>query len=277
MPSSICPTPGRTRRTIDPEQYAAELQKVKAYLALHQVYGVDLNATAVEFAEISLWLATMGEGLSAPWFGLHLRRGNSLVGARRSVLPMTSDEREGLAAGHSRGQAAQWTAARICMARVHHFLVPTDGWGSTVDAKEAKELAPEALERVKDWRKALRPKPKKIQIGELSALARRADTLWQLALRRLQIAEDQIRRKVDVWGADDLPAGGEVTREQIEESLADPSGAYRRLRRVMDAWCALWFWPLTDEIATVDGAQVQPPTLEQWIDALQQLLGVEPR
>ena len=35
---------------------------MKAYIALHQVYGVDLNATAVEFAEISLWLATMGEG-----------------------------------------------------------------------------------------------------------------------------------------------------------------------------------------------------------------------
>ena len=30
---------------IDPEEYAAELQKVKAYIALHQVYGVDLNAT----------------------------------------------------------------------------------------------------------------------------------------------------------------------------------------------------------------------------------------
>ena len=58
---------------------------MKAYLALHQVYGVDLNATAVELAEISLWLDTMVEGLEAPWFGLHLRRGNSLIGARRAV------------------------------------------------------------------------------------------------------------------------------------------------------------------------------------------------
>ena len=36
---------------------------MKAYLALHQVYGVDLNATAVELAEISLWLDTMVAGL----------------------------------------------------------------------------------------------------------------------------------------------------------------------------------------------------------------------
>src|SRR5690606_2319075 len=72
---------------VDPDERPRELQKVKAWIALHQVYGVDLNATAVELAEISLWLDTMSEGLQAPWFGLRLRRGNSLVGARRAVFP----------------------------------------------------------------------------------------------------------------------------------------------------------------------------------------------
>ena len=38
----------------------------------------------------------------------------------------------------------------------------------------------------------------------------------------------------------------------------------------MDAWAALWFWPLTD----TDG--VAPPTLDQWIEACQALLGREP-
>ena len=59
-----------------------------------------------------------------------------------------------------------------------------------------------------------------------------------------------------------------VTREQIEESLADDDGAYRRLRRMMDAWTALWFWPLT-------GDEVAPPTLDQWIDAAQGILGTQ--
>ena len=72
-------------RRIDPEDYPAQLQRTKAYIALHNVYGVDLNATAVEFAEITLWLDTMASGLDAPWFGLHLRRGNSLIGARHAV------------------------------------------------------------------------------------------------------------------------------------------------------------------------------------------------
>lgn len=60
-------------------------QKVKAYIALHNAYGIDLNSTGVELAEVSLWLNTMHPGMRAPWFGLHLRRGNSLIGARRWV------------------------------------------------------------------------------------------------------------------------------------------------------------------------------------------------
>jgi methylase of polypeptide subunit release factors len=259
---------------IDPDQYPAELQRVKAYLALHQVYGVDLNTTAVEFAEISLWLATMGEGLAAPWFGLHLRRGDSLVGARRAVVSAAALRETGWLAA-TPVDAPLSTLGDDLRGGVHHFLLPVDGWGATVDAKEAKDLAPEALERLKTWRKTLRPKLTKAQIATLAGLARRTEKLWQPALRRLQIAESEIRREIRVWGGDDLPSGGAVSREAIEASLADPSGAYRRLRRVMDAWCALWFWPLTDETATVDGEFVSPPTVAQWIDALQQLLGQE--
>ena len=96
--------------------------------------------------------------------------------------------------------------------------------------------------------------------------------------RRLQIAEQQIRRSIDVWEADDLPAGGAVTREQIEESLADPNGAYRRLRRLMDAWCALWFWPLTD--LTTSRSTVSPwSSRRRWSSGstpCRQLLGRAP-
>ena len=70
---------------IDPEEYPQELQKVKAYIALHNVYGVDLNPAAVELAEVSLWLDSMSSGLKEPWFGLRLRAGNSLIGARRAT------------------------------------------------------------------------------------------------------------------------------------------------------------------------------------------------
>ena len=161
---------------IDPDAYAYELQKVKAHIALHQVHGVDLNATAVELAEVSLWLDTMVKGLSAPWFGLRLRRGNSLIGARRATysqsqvkdkswltatptdVPMTE-----LAENIDKGIAFSATSSRI-----HHFLLPALGWGSATEVpKDVAALAPEAVTALKTWRKSMKTKPTAKQIQRL--------------------------------------------------------------------------------------------------------------
>lgn len=263
-----------TGEKVDPDAYPRELQKVKAYLALHNVYGVDLNATAVELAEISLWLDTMVEGLHAPWFGLHLRRGNSLIGARRATYSRAQvNDRSWLTAtptDHPLTDIAEaltnGSPSSATSGRIHHFLLPAHGWGAAVEAKEATAHALDSTKVLKAWRSSIRVKPTAKQVADLAELAHRVEALWQLALRRLQIAETQVRRNIAIWGHDPEPAGGVVTREQIEASLADPNGAYRRLRRVMDAWTALWFWPLTE-------TGVKPPTLQQWIEACRALLG----
>src|SRR5699024_6226522 len=96
--------------------------------------------------------------------------------------------------------------------------------------------------------------------------SKQADVLWEIALKRLSIAEAESRRTIGVWGLEEPAPGTTVTRSEIETKLADPNGAYQRLRRVMDAWCALWFWPLTE-------AEIAPPSIEEWIDACEQLLG----
>ncbi|MEV4620514.1 class I SAM-dependent DNA methyltransferase [Asanoa sp. NPDC049573] len=268
-------------KRIDPDDYPKRLQEVKAYLALHNVYGVDLNATAVELAEISLWLDTMVEGLSAPWFGLHLKRGNSLIGARRAVYRRSQvTDKSWLSAVPQEVPLTSLVddidAGKVASDGIHHFLLPADGWGSAADAKEAAALAPDAAKRLKAWRGSTKTKPQKQTVDAYAELAHRVETLWQIAYRRLDIAEQQVRRRIPVWEADLAPGGGAVQREEIETALADDEGAYRRLRRAMDAWAALWFWPLTDETATVDGEVVAPPTVAQWIDGLRALLGRNP-
>ncbi|MEV4344992.1 class I SAM-dependent DNA methyltransferase [Actinoplanes sp. NPDC049596] len=268
-------------KRIDPDDYQRELQKVKAYLALHNVYGVDLNATAVELAEISLWLDTMVEGLSAPWFGLHLRRGNSLIGARRAVYRRSQvTDKSWFGAVPTEVPLTSLVEDidddRVATDGIHHFLLPAEGWGSAADAKEAAALAPEAAKRLKTWRSSTKTKPTKQSVDAYAELAHRVETLWQIAYRRLDIAEKQIRRHIPVWEAGELPVGGKVSREEIEQALADENGAYRRLRRAMDAWTALWFWPLTEASATVDGEVIAPPTTAQWIAGLQALLGRNP-
>ncbi|MBB2890654.1 DNA methyltransferase [Flexivirga oryzae] len=268
---------------IDPERRPAELQKVKAHIALHQVYGVDLNATAVELAEVSLWLDTMAPGLQAPWFGLRLRRGNSLVGARRALyaahrikdkswlktapepLPLTSLVKPGPSPvepvetvettrrdldklGHRtelvepgpslvepgpslvepvettgrdldklghRDQAVEpgpslvgpgpslvepVETTKSIGTRVHHFLLPANGWGSAAEVpKSVRDLAdPELLKRLKDWRRTIRSKPTAAQLKRLQNLAQRVEVLWDLALRRLTIAEAESGRTIDL-------------------------------------------------------------------------------
>ncbi|GAB2776616.1 class I SAM-dependent DNA methyltransferase [Nocardioides salsibiostraticola] len=282
-------------RPIDPDAYPRELQNVKAYLALHQTYGVDLNATAVELAEISLWLDTMVEGLQAPWFGLHLRRGNSLIGARKAVFTRSQvEDKSWLKAVPKpvvRGSASPDEASAIT-GRIPHFLLPADGWGAAAEVgKDIKVLVPDAVKRLKDWRKTMWAKPTKKQVDRLVELGERVERLWEIASKRLEIANEQIRRDIPLWGNPAAPMvevrgapatnletpeaqkqsqPRHVTREEIEASLADVDGAYRRLRLVMDAWCALWFWPLTED---PDDGGVAPPTLEEWYDALGQILG----
>lgn len=260
---------------IDPEKYATELQKVKAYIALHRAYGVDLNSTAVELAEVSLWLNVMHRGLQAPWFGLHLRRGNSLVGARRSTYDFTSLGRAKKSWLKTPPTDRPLSHGAVGDGEIHHFLLPAGGWGAVADAKQAKELAPESAAAMKKWRSEIVKKPSSKQIDRLRALARRVERLWELSLRRLTISEREIARQIDVWGAGIEPVAEAVSREAVESELFDPEGPYMRLRLVMDAWCALWFWPLASSVEDVDEARHKPPSLDEWILTLEGLLGAD--
>lgn len=263
---------------IEPEQYTTELQKVKAHLALHRAYGVDLNATAVELAEVSLWLNVMHRGLQAPWFGLHLRRGNSLIGARRATYDFTSLGKAKKSWLTTPPVDRPLSEGPIGDGEIHHFLLPASGWAAVSDAKQAKELMPEAADALKKWRKEVTKKPDKRQLDRLRALSRRVERLWGLTLRRLAISEREISRQISVWGVD-LPAvEAAVPREQVESELLDPEGPYMRLRLAMDTWCAMWFWPLTgsaEDSDSDDDNHPGPPSLEEWIVTLEGLLGFD--
>ncbi|MEU6181029.1 Eco57I restriction-modification methylase domain-containing protein [Streptomyces coeruleorubidus] len=167
---------------IDPEDYQRELQKVKAYIALHNAYGVDLNETAVELAEISLWLNTMHRGMKAPWYGLHLHRGNSLIGAARKVYPGNSLSKGGWLTSKEPQRPRHVPLTEKLRAReVHQFLLPAMGWGSigekvslrtlkkgtpeetvkaVVDGDVVDWLEPELVEALRKWRSAMRRNPK---------------------------------------------------------------------------------------------------------------------
>jgi hypothetical protein len=243
---------------IDTEKYAVELQKAKAYIALHNSYGVDLNDTAVELAEVSLWLNTMHPGMEAPWFGLHLRRGNSLIGGRREIYPAEKLKKGGwLGTTPERFPLSEALAgAPLPEGAVHHFLLPAKEWGAVAAEKEAKALAPAEAKALAAWRKAITKSPNATQTKRLQGLARRAEYLWGLVVRRLEISEREISRRIDVWGAENgwlRSPEVAVPREKVKADLEAVDTPYWRLKTLMDAWCALWFWPV-QEAALLDGS-----------------------
>ncbi|MET7858130.1 class I SAM-dependent DNA methyltransferase [Streptomyces sp. NPDC005318] len=246
---------------IDTEKYAQELQKAKAYIALHNSYGVDLNETAVELAEVSLWLNTMHPGMEAPWFGLHLRRGNSLIGGRREVYGPERLKKGGwLGTTPERFPLADAVGgAELPEGAVHHFLLPAKEWGAVAAEKEAKALAPEAAKALGAWRKAITKSPSAKQTARLQGLARRTEYLWGLVVRRLEISERDISRRIDVWGAEEGWLRSPEVAVQREKVLADLEAVdtpYWRLKTLMDTWCALWFWPV-QEAALLNGSGEQ--------------------
>ncbi|MEW6474310.1 MAG: restriction endonuclease subunit M [Actinomycetota bacterium] len=256
-----------TGEVIDPDRYQHELQKAKAHFAVNQAFGVDLNQTAVELAEVSLWLNCMHAGLDAPWFGARLRRGNSLIGGRRATY--TVDQVKHAAwIGKQRIAPTEQPPHQVPFGEatgIHHFLVPGEGWGSVADAAEIKELDPGWVEAVQAWRNAIHGKPNRHQADRLVALAGRVEALWKQAAREVGQLWDATRQHIAVRGSATLPAGTHFGDETIRRVLYDPRSAACRLRRLMDAWCSLWMWGQENGTAL--------PTLDEWLDGVDSLLG----
>ncbi len=257
--------------TLDAERYQQELQKVKAHFALHQCYGVDLNATAVELAEVSLWLNCMYPGLKAPWFGLRLRRGNSLVGARRATWKARQLKDKVWAkdkASNAVPPLDRPLAAALEPEEIHHFLLPGHGWGAVSGRKEAKELAPDQAKSLTNWRKAILSAPSAHDADRLCALAAGVERLWAEATDVLDRLDQRLRRPLGLYGMDDDDGAPADDRRAAEKILNNPESALGRLRLVMDAWVGLWFWTLDGDVA--------PPTWREWLTTLDRIVGSEP-
>jgi hypothetical protein len=253
--------------TLDPERYLRELQKVKAHFALHQSYGVDLNATAVELAEVSLWLNCMHPGLKAPWFGLQLRRGNSLVGCRRATWRRTQLNARPwaqTAKGKRQPPADRPLAEPLESNEIHHFLLPGHGWAAVADRSEAKEFRPDRAKGLREWRKSILASPGPSDAVRLTALAAGVERLWLAAPERIRLTKQALRRPIDVWGAEPLTTSQPASREAAIKALDHPDSELGRLRTVMDAWVGLWFWELDTEVAL--------PTWGEWLKALEDLV-----
>ncbi|SDX37271.1 Eco57I restriction-modification methylase domain-containing protein [Thiocapsa roseopersicina] len=284
------------KRRIPHDQYPQELQKVRMRLADANVFGVDLNPIATELAEVSLWLnAIYGESdeqgrpkaARVPWFGYQLFIGNSLVGARPQVFPVSqvtaprrinhyqSDYHSKTKSEPNPNCYLYATPRHLTSTEprrddeIYHFLLPDEGMCSYTN-KAVKTYFGDDLDRIKLWKKPLIARFSQTEIQRLLQLSKKIDQLWQEHAR--QLAKDRARTEdpLPVWP--DIDTGSTSSRASKEETRqagmlsedGDKATAYRRLKLVMDYWCALWFWPL-DQAARL-------PSRTQWITEIGAIL-----
>ena len=277
-----------TGEYISHEEYGREKQRVKTYLADNNVFGVDLNPVATELAEVSLWLNTIYEqtpedpeheqgGLAfVPWFGMQLTTGNSLIGARRQVYEPSLLEESG---GRGKPPWMEAPPERVepgesrPEGHVYHFLLPDYEMANYSTSGGPGDLAGEEIKDLRSWRRSLKSGYDAEDLETLQRLSDAIDGLWEKHRRQQRRIRKQTTDPIHVWGQPEPDSMRPPTttrwkddkwHSEMHSEGRRMSSPYRRLKLVMDYWCALWFWPI-DEHDTV-------PTRQEWLMDLQMIL-----
>lgn len=264
------------KQKISPEKFREELQKVKAYIATNNAYGVDLNPTAIELGKLSLWLNVIHKDMETPFFANRLAVGNAVVGAWFKVYTEAQLKKKWWEKapkmldlgpeGKKRGKN-----------EIYHFLLPDKGMVPSAGIKLLKDEYPTHTARVSSWRSdAIKPITGE-EFKQLQRICDQIDALldeYHLFQRRLNLAT---KNKVAIWGGVDIleNVGYQDTlklrsydeKEQLNDQRNRQSAPYYKLKMVMDYWCSLWFWDVRKA--------EHLPTRQQYINDIASILNID--
>lgn len=248
-----------TGQWLSHDQIEEETRKVRLFLADRNIFGVDLNPVAGELGEISLWLNSMSKADFVPYFGGQLFCGNSLIGARRAVFhrkQAASPKRSWLDAPPDRVRPGRTREPGT----IYHFLLPASGMANYTD-KVIGDLVPEKIGQIKRWKKSFFAPFTDDEAALLEQISDGIDRLWEAHTRDLRDLRQETTDPLDIFGRKDdgrrkrhsLAEKDRSFRALYQTRIAQ-SPPYRRLKMIMDYWCALWFWPIekADELPDRD-------------------------
>lgn len=274
---------------IAPERYRDELQKVKAYIATHNVYGVDLNPTAIELGKLSLWLNVIHKDMETPFFANRLAVGNAVIGAWLKVYKKEEFYSVAEKYGAKLKPNKWWEKAphkvhfskntvKRSVNEVYHFLLPDANMLGVRSIKEQKRVHGEDDKRMatilKDWTSPIGS----YQLKTLQRISAKIDILLKEYFTDQLTIEKYTNNRNEVWdGIDHVTPASMFHNEDMAESYAKKqrlfdtryghNNAYRKLKLVMDYWCALWFWEYGDTDSL--------PTREEYWADIEKLLDVD--
>ncbi|PHV63123.1 Eco57I restriction-modification methylase domain-containing protein [Cyanobacterium aponinum] len=252
--------------------------------ARRQVYHKSLIPTSSKHKKGNFWYEHEPQKVPLSKGDL----GGSSVGIDPPQPPLIRGEKEEentpLAKGGLRGDT------------IFHFLLPDPGMADYSD-KVIKTLAPDRISHIKQWQKDFIKTPFESEdVEKLIQLSKRINELWLHHAQQLQRMRQQTTDPLTIWGQEEENAplvgidppqppfvrgekeqekvplikgdlGGSTTlemkdkiyqQEKLSEGLGN-SSAYRRLKFIMDYWCALWFWK-------IDRADLLPTRSEFYLE-----------
>ena len=148
---------------------------------------------------------------------------------------------------------------------VYHFLLPAPDVADYRD-KAAKALEPANMERIREWRKEFCKPFTGEQIAELESLSDRVDALWAAHTEQLARDHRETEDSLAVWGQP-VPARERRTTNMWKDRIraqgvfsegTRTASPFRRLKLVMDYWCALRFPAQQANIRTTQSADERP-------------------
>lgn len=270
------------KEKVSPGRYQEEVQKVKSYIAINNVYGVDINPTAIELGKLSLWLNVIHKSMETPFFGYRLGLGNAVVGAwlktynkKDIILEYTDYKRKN-------SEKKEWWEkipkdlkfnkdGRINRKddEIYHFLLPDKSMAPSAGIKLLKDEFPEEAKRVNKWRTDFCQPIKGDEFLTLQAICAKIDALLYQHYQFNRIVNSYTRDKELIWGREpeQLTTHSYSEKEQIHNQRYKNASPYFKIKTIMDYWCSLWFWNMRDA--------VDLPTREQYLKDISLILELD--
>ena len=271
------------KKHVPPMERRNEVQKVKAYIATHNVYGVDLNPTAIELGKLSLWLNVIHKDMETPFFSNRLALGNAVIGAWLKVYSKEEYYGDKVANKKKLEPKNWWEKAphkvkffknRVnrLSGEVYHFLLFDKNMLAVRNIKEQKQQHPDLVQgmnrKIKDWLEPIDYDG----FCTLQRICRKIDWLLHDYYTFQRKLEKLTQNKMALWGVpgnyqmETFQAEKYEIKEQLNDTRYRHDNAYFKLKMVMDYWCALWFWDYEDAESL--------PTRKDFWDDIEQMLDV---
>jgi|LSQX01.3.fsa_nt_gb hypothetical protein len=269
-------------RQVEPNKYGEELQKIKAYIALNNVYGVDIDPTAIELGKLSLWLNVIHKDMQTPFFGYRLGVGNAVIGSWLKVYKHRQFSFEPVGRGCKTKKWWEEAPTHLKFGKkgilrrqdeIYHFLLPDANMASSASIKLLKDEYQAESKRVTEWKKEFTAP---IRAEEYKLLQKISGAIDKLLLEHYELQNNialLTQGYTDFFGNEEqnTQTSIETFNYEQKETLAkkrfQDNAPYYKLKMIMDYWCALWFWDVRDA--------ADLPTRREWYEDLVKIINID--